>query len=345
MELFAEYETSPQELKFMQKQESEQRKKCTDSDSRLRKKCTDSSSTPIKEFNITKKNINNPPISPQGGTGSPDGSPLSLTQDSKELNPEESAKVSPKHSTLNNQNPTPPVAPPPPPLLEQYMDIIRGVFSRPRLKPTKFLSARIKEGMTLDDCRLLCEYLTARWGNDPKMKQYLDTTTPFRKEKHPGYMALAQEWLDSRASRERARETAERLASEWKSIPGIQIDTRAVAERLEAIPDYDPAHLVSEARAYIRYCNTAHRIVKNPENWLASMSFSPTRPVGYDHEAYMAMGHEQKATERKRLTDAGYRPVQSQDGTFCGFFKKQDIESLFPGGSWFNAPAETYRKP
>lgn len=55
------------------------------------------------------------------------------------------------------------------------------------------LLARIKEGCTLDDAKLVIDWKIHQWGEDAEMEQYLNLETLFRKTKFPRYLIEAKE--------------------------------------------------------------------------------------------------------------------------------------------------------
>ncbi|WP_435954129.1 conserved phage C-terminal domain-containing protein [Dryocola sp. BD626] len=56
------------------------------------------------------------------------------------------------------------------------------------------IRARLGEGFSLPDLRLVVDYSQAKWGNDIKMAEYLRPATLFQTSKFPGYLQAATKW-------------------------------------------------------------------------------------------------------------------------------------------------------
>lgn len=56
------------------------------------------------------------------------------------------------------------------------------------------IMARLKEGFTESECRLVIDDRWGRWGHDERMEEYCRPATIFGKEKFPGYLAEAQKY-------------------------------------------------------------------------------------------------------------------------------------------------------
>jgi uncharacterized phage protein (TIGR02220 family) len=56
----------------------------------------------------------------------------------------------------------------------------------------KLINARLSDGFTLQDLRLVIEHKVSEWGKSAKMCQYLRPTTLFNTNKFPGYLAQAK---------------------------------------------------------------------------------------------------------------------------------------------------------
>ena len=54
------------------------------------------------------------------------------------------------------------------------------------------VSARLREGNTLDDVMAVIDFKAQEWGADAKMRQYLRPETLFSQSKFPGYLAAAK---------------------------------------------------------------------------------------------------------------------------------------------------------
>lgn len=55
----------------------------------------------------------------------------------------------------------------------------------------KFIASRLKENVTVEDCKKVIELKVRDWLHDPKMKEYLRPQTLFNSEKFPAYLASA----------------------------------------------------------------------------------------------------------------------------------------------------------
>lgn len=56
----------------------------------------------------------------------------------------------------------------------------------------KMIHARLNDGYTVDDLKAVIDYKCAQWVNDPKMRQYLQPSTLFRRSKFDEYLANAR---------------------------------------------------------------------------------------------------------------------------------------------------------
>ena len=70
----------------------------------------------------------------------------------------------------------------------QYLNEKTGKKFRPNGKQASFISARIKEGATIEDCKKVIDLKTKEWGLDAKMAQYLRPSTLFNSEKFESYL-------------------------------------------------------------------------------------------------------------------------------------------------------------
>lgn len=55
----------------------------------------------------------------------------------------------------------------------------------------RFIAARLAEGATMADCKLVVDFKVKDWLHDAKMKEYLRPQTLFNSEKFPAYLAAA----------------------------------------------------------------------------------------------------------------------------------------------------------
>jgi uncharacterized phage protein (TIGR02220 family) len=60
----------------------------------------------------------------------------------------------------------------------------------------KHVNARLREGFTIDDLRLIVDFKTAQWRDDPKMSQYLRPATLFG-PKADGYRKAALQTINN----------------------------------------------------------------------------------------------------------------------------------------------------
>jgi len=78
--------------------------------------------------------------------------------------------------------------------LLEYLNRTAGRKFQPTDKNLSLIVARLKEGFSDDDVRLVVDFKSAEWGDDPKMAQYVRPDTLFRPSKFPGYLAAAKLW-------------------------------------------------------------------------------------------------------------------------------------------------------
>jgi uncharacterized phage protein (TIGR02220 family) len=60
----------------------------------------------------------------------------------------------------------------------------------------KHIRARMAEGATLDDCKLVIDYKAAEWGHDVKMSAYLRPRTLFIPAHFEEYLSAAIRWIE-----------------------------------------------------------------------------------------------------------------------------------------------------
>lgn len=61
----------------------------------------------------------------------------------------------------------------------------------------RMISARLREGYTMDDCRMVLDYLSEMWGADVEMREHLCPTTIFRPSKFEDRVVKAHNWSDA----------------------------------------------------------------------------------------------------------------------------------------------------
>ncbi|XEG88456.1 conserved phage C-terminal domain-containing protein [Edwardsiella tarda] len=62
---------------------------------------------------------------------------------------------------------------------------------------SKQIAARLREGFTVDDCRLVMDYLSEMWGADPEMREHLCPTTIFRASRFDERVVKATNWANA----------------------------------------------------------------------------------------------------------------------------------------------------
>ena len=89
----------------------------------------------------------------------------------------------------------------PPPIVFEVVDFLNkttGSEFRPNSKSTSDpINARLKEGFTEADLKLVVEHKNLQWGADPKMFEYLRPKTLFGLEKFESYLQAAKRWEQS----------------------------------------------------------------------------------------------------------------------------------------------------
>ncbi len=66
-------------------------------------------------------------------------------------------------------------------------------FSTKTQSSRRFISGRLKEGYTVEDCKGVINTMVAKWGRDSKMRYYLRPETLFNQTKFQTYYNLYQE--------------------------------------------------------------------------------------------------------------------------------------------------------
>jgi len=102
----------------------------------------------------------------------------------------------------------------------------RWVKYRPLHKPRDKVRARLKEGYSVEQCKLVLDYLAAKWGGNAEMRQYYNLVTPFRPANFERYLAEAEDW-DARgrpplqkAARDAAHGSYEELKKQKRALGG-----------------------------------------------------------------------------------------------------------------------------
>ena len=67
-----------------------------------------------------------------------------------------------------------------------------GGFRATAAGTTNPVISRLKEGYSLEDIKTVISGRCKKWGQDPKMQEYLRPSTLFRVSKFPGYLADAE---------------------------------------------------------------------------------------------------------------------------------------------------------
>lgn len=79
-----------------------------------------------------------------------------------------------------------------------FLNQCTGSEFRPNSKSTaEPISARLKEGFSEDDLKLVVEHKNLQWGGDTKMFEYLRPKTLFGQEKFESYLQAAKRWQAS----------------------------------------------------------------------------------------------------------------------------------------------------
>jgi uncharacterized phage protein (TIGR02220 family) len=73
-----------------------------------------------------------------------------------------------------------------------HLNQLAGSKFQAKGQAEKLINARLSDGFTLQDLRLVIEHKVSEWGKSAKMCQYLRPTTLFNTNKFPGYLAQAK---------------------------------------------------------------------------------------------------------------------------------------------------------
>ena len=114
----------------------------------------------------------------------------------------------------------------------QVLDFLNSKTGK-RFKPTKtnlgFINARIKDGFSINDLKIVVDRKASEWLNDPHMNQYLRPSTLFNSEKCDGYLntttALATQ--------------NQRIEPNFSQKPTAKDNRQAVHDSLNNIHDID----------------------------------------------------------------------------------------------------------
>lgn len=69
----------------------------------------------------------------------------------------------------------------------EYLNLKTGKKFHTNGANSKFVSARLRDGATLEDCKAVIDMKAAEWLNDPRMNEYLRPETLFNQTKFESY--------------------------------------------------------------------------------------------------------------------------------------------------------------
>lgn len=144
----------------------------------------------------------------------PDSSAESTEDSSGDYSPDGSADSKPGQAKSSQAKPSEGESPPPadadeprdpadlddekpdereiPKLAIDHLNHICGTRYQKTKKNLGFINARVGEGASLDEFKLVIEFKHREWSGDPSMAQYLRPETLFGPSKFPGYLAAAK---------------------------------------------------------------------------------------------------------------------------------------------------------
>ncbi len=76
----------------------------------------------------------------------------------------------------------------------EYLNSVTGRSGHTRFRTAPGVQARLQDGASLADLKLVIDHAVARWGNNEKMREYIRPKTLFGPENFPGYLAAARDW-------------------------------------------------------------------------------------------------------------------------------------------------------
>ena len=76
-------------------------------------------------------------------------------------------------------------------LVLDHLNEVTGRTGRQKFRNATNILARLRKGASVVDCCAVVDYLWDKWGDDPKMAEYVTPITPFRPTKFAGYLDLA----------------------------------------------------------------------------------------------------------------------------------------------------------
>lgn len=76
----------------------------------------------------------------------------------------------------------------------EYVNKVTGRKFRPTEANLRGIVARLKEGYTIEDAKLVVDFKWAEWGEDEKMRQYVNPVTLFRPSHFDRYLQAARAW-------------------------------------------------------------------------------------------------------------------------------------------------------
>jgi len=121
-------------------------------------------------------------------SGKPDIVPLNQVNKSDEVKPTEAESC--ELFAKKNNKPNPKVVE-----VVDYLNQLSGSTYKSTTNATvKHIKARLAEGFTVKDLKLVVEHKVCEWSKDDKMRDYLRPITLFNSEKFEGYLVAAKAW-------------------------------------------------------------------------------------------------------------------------------------------------------
>jgi uncharacterized phage protein (TIGR02220 family) len=119
-----------------------------------------------------------------------------------------------------------------------YLNSLAGTRYQHSKASRKFIRARIREGATIEDCKLIIEHKVSKWLFDPEMAEYLRPTTLFRPSHFEEYLAASIRWhetgcpLTEEAEKQKARfrDRAVIAEAEKRGLRRTGIDGKSLPE-------------------------------------------------------------------------------------------------------------------
>jgi len=180
---------------------------------------------------------------PKGGLNQEPKTPLDQ-ETTTGVDEEDKVGIRRSEKKINNISPTEKFAT----LADKIIDYLNekaGTRYRHSKASRKYIIARLKEGSTLEDCKLVIDHKVGKWLHDPEMSEYLRPSTLFRPSHFEEYLAAAIRWHEQGRPRSEKEQEARNkalaaLGRKFLEEDGDLEPYRSTPPKRESLPPMSP---------------------------------------------------------------------------------------------------------